>query len=67
GDTRFLLTNTGLYRSASDHRFTRIAAAPAGDPFGRWDLFCSAPLVVHADALYAGSTRDGTLYRISAR
>ncbi len=44
----------------------RLAPAPPGDPFGSFDLFCSAPLTAYDDALYAGSTRDGALYRLEA-
>lgn len=67
GTARFLLTTAGLYRAGPDHRFALIAQAPAGDPFGIRDTFCSAPLAVFDDALYVGSTRDGTLYRITPR
>ncbi len=65
GDSRYLLARGGLYRARGDgEQFTRIAAAPAGDPFGGYDLFCGAPLTVYDDALWAGSTRDGALYRV---
>jgi len=39
---------------------------PAGDPFGAVNAFCGAPLVAWRDALWAGSTRDGALYRFVA-
>jgi hypothetical protein len=66
GDVRYLLTTAGLYRAgpADGERYTRIAAAPPGDPFGAFDSFCSAPLAGYADALWAGSTRDGAVYRV---
>jgi hypothetical protein len=64
GGTAFLLASGGLYRSKSGASFERIAAAPKGDPFGHFETFCSAPLVVFDDALYAGSTRDGSLFRV---
>jgi len=63
----FLLTNKGLYRSKSGSSFELLAAAPSGDPFGHFETFCSAPLTVFDDALYAGSTRDGALYRVIPR
>jgi len=66
GDTRWLVAAGGLYRAGADDRFARIAPAPDGDPFGRWDAFCSAPLAAAADALWAGSTRDGALWRVRA-
>ncbi len=64
----FVLTSTGLYRGNGDGAgWKLVAPAPAGDPFGRFEPFCSAPLVAFDGALYAGSTRDGGLYRIAAR
>ncbi len=80
GQRRYLLASGGLYRAGPDHRFRRIAPAPPGDPFGRFNTFCSAPLIaapapasdvgtgadgtVRHHTLYAASTRDGALYRI---
>ncbi len=65
GDVRWLLTSTGLWRArGDDDAFVRIADAPPDDPFGRGDSFCSAPLAAAAGALWAGSTRDGALYRV---
>jgi hypothetical protein len=67
GKARWLLTTTGLYR-AEDARdvYVRVAAAPAGDPFGSRDAFCSAPLTVFAGKLWAGSTRDGRVFSVRA-
>jgi hypothetical protein len=65
GDATYLLATHGLYRR-DGAGFTRLAEAPPGDPFGVWDTFCSAPLEVAGDALWAGSLRDGRLYRIDA-
>jgi hypothetical protein len=68
GTTRWLLTTHGLYRAEdANDRFARVADAPAGDPFGAFDTFCSAPLTVLAGRLWAGSTRDGGVYSIRAR
>ncbi len=64
GEVRWLLTSTGLWRASRDDQFVRIADAPPGDPFGRVDPFCSAPLAIALDGLWAGSTRDGALYRV---
>ena len=63
----FTGTDKGLYRSESGSQFDLLAAAPPQDPFGHFETFCSAPLVVFDDALYAGSTRDGALYRVIPR
>jgi hypothetical protein len=62
----WLLTRAGLYRAHPGQAWRQVAAAPAGDPFGRGDTFCSAPLVAGLDGLWAGSTRDGALYRVVA-
>ena len=68
GTTRWLLTTHGLYRADdANDRFTRVADAPTGDPFGSFDTFCSAPLTVFAGRLWAGSTRDGRVFSIRAR
>lgn len=65
GDTRWLLTSTGLWRArGDDDTFVRVADVPPDDPFGRGNAFCSAPLAAAAGALWAGSTRDGALYRV---
>lgn len=63
----YLLTRRGLWRSAGpDAPFTRLASAPASDPFGRYDGFCGARLIAVGDALIAGSLRDGSLYHLLA-
>lgn len=65
GDTRWLLTASGLWRArGADDAFVRVADAPPDDPFGRGNSFCSAPLAAAAGTLWAGSTRDGALYRL---
>jgi hypothetical protein len=66
GEATYLLTASGLYRRTPTG-FHKLADAPAGDPFGVFDPFCSAPLEVAGDALWAGSLRDGKIYRIEAR
>lgn len=65
-DVVFVLTTGGLYRGRAGGPLARIADAPPGDPFDGGNAFCSAPLAAAPDGLYAGSTRDGTVYRIVA-
>ncbi len=65
GETRLVLTTGGLYIAGRDDRYRLLAPAPPGDPFGRGDTFCSAPLTVFDGTVYAGSTRDGALYRLA--
>jgi hypothetical protein len=68
GATRWLLTTSGLWRATGDDdAFVRVADAPSGDPFGDRNAFCSAPLAAAAGTLWAGSTRDGAVYRIVER
>ena len=60
------LTERGLYRLDRDPP-VRVAAAPSPDgrtPFELHDLFCAAPLGVLENELYAGSQRDGSLWRV---
>jgi hypothetical protein len=64
-DTRWLLATSGLWRATgADDTFVRVADAPPDDAFGRGNAFCSAPLAAAGGTLWAGSTRDGALYRI---
>ncbi len=71
------LTEGGLVRldgAGTSLSGTLIALAPtvtASNPrtqprshFSLTDAFCAAPLAVYRDALYAGSQRDGALYRL---
>jgi hypothetical protein len=61
------LTERGLYRLDRDPP-AEVAKAPSPDgrtPFELHDLFCAAPLGVLENVLYAGSQRDGSLWRIS--
>ena len=63
GRTVYVLATDGLYRR-DPAGLVRLAAAPPGDPFGVWDTFCSAPLERVGDTLWAGSLRDGQIYRV---
>jgi hypothetical protein len=53
----------------ADATATLVAPAPAGkgnkSPFELTDYFCSAPLAVMDNVLYAGGQRGGTLYRLA--
>lgn len=69
-DGLVLLTTRGLWRVDGD-AVTPIAAVERplrrGNPEGPFDLgdgFCAAPLAVLGDTLYAGSQRDGALWRV---
>jgi hypothetical protein len=49
----------------ADARATAIATVTdKKSPFEVSDFFCTAPLAVHEDVLYAGGQRGGTLYRL---
>ncbi len=63
-DALVLLAENGLYRVEG----TRVLPTPLAtwtDPklFAVSDWFCAAPLAVHQNALYAGSQKNGALYR----
>lgn len=75
-DGLVLLTADGLYRLDGDV-VTRVAEAPTatawvrgrrvtGSHFRFDDAFCAAPLAAYEGALYAGSQRDGSLWRLVA-
>ena len=60
------LTERGLYRLDTDPP-AQVAAVKTQDgrtPFEHFDLFCGAPLAVFENELYAGSQRDGSLWKI---
>jgi hypothetical protein len=60
------LTERGLYRVDRDP-VEQVAAVTTQDgrtPFEVHDLFCAAPLGVLDGVLYAGSQRDGALYKV---
>jgi len=64
GSQIYLLASGGVFRAGAKATFEKFADAPAGDPFGHWDTFCSAPLVGFGDRIYAGSLRDGRVYAL---
>jgi hypothetical protein len=62
------LTERGLWRLDRDPP-ERVAAVRSQDgrtPFEQHDLFCAAPLGVLENELYAGSQRDGSLWKVMA-
>lgn len=61
------LTERGLYRLDQDPPVVvaRVASQDGRTPFEQYDLFCAAPLAVLGNELYAGSQRDGSLWRIA--
>lgn len=74
GSALVVLTSNGLYRLAAE-RLQRIAHAPVSavgsgrsrrehSHFNLDDVFCAAPLGALDGALYAGSQRDGSLWRL---
>lgn len=73
-DGLVMLSDTGLWRIDGAHG-ERLAAAPTDNVHHRVrrelvshfrvdDVFCAAPLAVFQGALYAGSQRDGSLWRV---
>jgi len=66
-DGLVVLTERRLLRLADDLTTTEIATIDDSvSPFRNDDLFCSAPLAVLNDELYAGSQVDGSLYKLVA-
>jgi hypothetical protein len=66
-DGLVVLTERRLYRLSDDGSVTAIAELPGKhSPFELTDSFCSAPLAVYRNDLYAGGQRDGALYRLTS-
>ncbi len=78
-DSVVMLTTNGLYKLEKDDSQSLIAPVemskekkptPSGttqrgkSPFEVTDFFCTAPLAVMDNVLYAGSQRNGSLYRL---
>lgn len=66
--TLLVLCERGLYRLDGEVA-TRVTETPLDargqSPFAVTDIFCAAPLAVFENALYAGSQRDGSLWRLT--
>ena len=60
-----MLTERGLFRLDGENAVQIAAIADQVTPFVVSDFFCSAPLAVFRNELYAGSQRNGALYRFS--
>jgi hypothetical protein len=69
-DAVVILTTNGLYRLNDNESVTQIAPVEMSkdkkpkSPFEVTDFFCTAPLAVLDNTLYAGSQRNGSLYRL---
>ena len=53
-----------LHERFAQHGIAVLDAPKKPSPFVVDDLFCSAPLAVYRNELYAGSQRDGALYQL---
>jgi hypothetical protein len=63
-----VLTERRLYRldePALDRAVPIAVISDKKSPFELTDAFCSAPLAVYRNELYAGGQRDGALYRLT--
>ena len=66
-DAVVVLTERGLYRLSDDNEATPLARLDEKEkksPFEVSDFFCTAPLAVFENELYAGGQRGGSLYRL---
>ncbi len=67
-DAVVVLTERGLHRLDDATGTTAVSTVARIEdkksPFEVSDFFCTAPLAVFQDALYAGGQRGGTLYRL---
>lgn len=69
-DGLVLLTTRGLWRVDGDSVLSiapverRMVRGTAQGPFDLGDGFCAAPIAVLGNTLYAGSQRDGALWRL---
>lgn len=69
-DRVVILTDNGLYRLEDDDSQSLIATVERTkekkpkSPFEITDFFCTAPLAVMDNVLYAGGQRGGSLYRL---
>jgi hypothetical protein len=64
-DAVVALTEWGLWRVDVDPPVALARVEGKRSPFRVDDAFCSAPLAVFRDQLYAGDQRDGSLWRIA--
>jgi hypothetical protein len=59
------LTEQGLWRVDVDPALELAHVGEKRSPFATTDAFCAAPIAVFRGTLYAGSQRDGALWRIA--
>jgi hypothetical protein len=59
------LTEHGLWRIDAEPPVELARAPDKPSPFAISDAFCIAPIAVFRGSLYAGSQRDGSLWRIA--
>jgi hypothetical protein len=64
-DALVALTEQGLWRVDVDPPVELARVREKNSPFAITDAFCAAPIVVFRGALYAGSQRDGSLWRVA--
>ena len=63
-DALVVLTERGLFKLDGETPVPVATLADAKTPFELSDFFCAAPIAVFENALYAGSQRNGALYRL---
>jgi hypothetical protein len=63
-DALVVLTERGLFRLDGEVPVQVSVVTEKKTPFVVSDFFCAAPLAVFRNELYAGSQRDGALYRL---
>ena len=63
-DAVVVLTERGLYKLTADGMKEIAKITDKKTPFELTDFFCSAPLGVFGNELYAGGQRGGSLYRL---
>jgi hypothetical protein len=64
-DALVALTEQGLWRVDVDPPIELGRVTEKRSPFAITDAFCAAPLAVFRGVLYAGSQRDGSLWRVA--
>lgn len=66
-DAVVVLAERGLYRLDGAEVVPLASITDKKSPFDVTDFFCTAPLAVYQNELYAGGQRGGTLYRFTER
>jgi len=63
-DALVVMSERGLFKLAGDVPVRIATVTEKKTPFVLSDFFCSAPIAVFQNALYAGGQRNGALYRL---